>query len=98
MNHQVKTGKHFSYLANTYILTRTDEQRSQKMAPRYHYRGQQNKGWIENVSLSGAMFHLLSERRWGVGKTNTFLVAVEFSAHYCMCHFLDKSKNKVHYD
>ena len=29
------------------------------------------------------------ELRWGVGKTNTFLVAVEFSAHCCVCHFLD---------
>ena len=37
-------------------------------------------------------------RRVGGGKTNTILVCVEFSAHYCVCHLPDISKNKLHYD
>ena len=37
-------------------------------------------------------FQLFSERRWG--KTNTYSVAAEFSAHCCVCHFLNISKYK----
>ena len=44
--------------------------------------------------LSSQYLNKLSEKlffdlRWGVGKTNTVLVSVEFSAHCCVCHFLD---------
>ena len=39
--------------------------------------------------INSFLFQLFFDLRWGVGKTNSVLVSVKFSAHCCVCHFLD---------